>query len=621
MSSVTLKVDKLAVPNVPLGVPKLSPHLRSSDELLHEQIRLHVLEAPDRLQIHKHRRRILHRAINLFMPIFDKWISDGKTLDEGVLDQFQAYLKDKKCSRSVYEKYVGNIRNVFNKYLLPHGLIKRPFVHLLTYRKRNRLERFSPHTVKAIEWFEANGVKVKGSPIYTQAGGVMRKSFEMAVTGEVLAPQVRKTRVSRLIKFLQTVNKTDIRNVTSDDYKDYVTLFEERKQLRSAHKDLTELMPVFVNLKAAGFITENPLGNFPLSRKKSNALVDFISQDDIAKLCDLGTLDWKNHIEVRNRMICLLLYDLALRRNELRQLRTTDIKIEDPDHALVTIRSDIQKGKGKDEVQFFLFFPCTREILAYYLNKSRVLFEPKNDYLLVGQRGEALGGAQVARAVRDVLNKLGIRTFKGKTPSPHILRHTFATLNVAPLGAGLSLNDVVDRLRHVGYETAKKHYIHDNYYLKKEKLNHYRLTKNDVLGRLTIDDICAWLKSLNVSDRSIAEVTYKYNESKTKFERSGSEWIVEDEVLHRLKKLSLTKRAVRAFFASSGNRKLQRLQGKFIHWYPKDIVEEIEKNYETPATIMRIMRIKKTQFYDQIHSFKTLRVGGKLFIKKDSIFR
>ncbi len=71
------------------------------------------------------------------------------------------------------------------------------------------------------------------------------------------------------------------------------------------------------------------------------------------------------------------------------------------------------------------------------------------------------------------LRKKGILTFYKKSASAHHLRHSLATLNIQPLGL-FSLYEIVERLRHSKYETAKKHYIHDNPYLQKQKFEAFK---------------------------------------------------------------------------------------------------------------------------------------------------
>ncbi len=574
-------------------------------------------------KLDRHKQRVLSRSIHLFIPVLKAWFLQKQAFNEGSLSEFLDLLKRRKYSASIREKYVGAIRFIANGYLTQLGIVKTPWMAVHSYRRQARINNLADSTRRAIQWFRANGVRIKSAPIYIQENGVVRKSVELVVTNQPLKIRVKETRLSRMVKFLQNVGRSDIREVTVEDCRGYLEKYQKLGQKETVDKDFSELLPVFENLKAGGFIRHNPFIHFQIERQKSKAVIDFISQENMNKILDLSNLDWKDPIKVRNRMICVLLYDLALRKSELQQLRVSDIRIEEDEHVLITIRSEIQKGQGKDEVQFFLFFQESRKILSYYLRKVRPVFKPRAPNFLIGQRGLPLSDSQITDAIERVCKEFEVLTFAGKVPSPHILRHTFATLNIAPIGIALSLNDIVDRLRHVGYETAKKHYVHDNYYLKRKKLEVIQPRDHHLLGRASVQDVCSWLQSIGMNDRVIGEVRHKHELSKaaTEVQKEDQDWILESEVVDRLKKFGISLAGIRRFFSKSGNHKIDRRNRQFIHLYPKDMVIQIADHYETPDVIMKTMNIQKSRFYQRIRSFKSIKIGGQLLINKDSIFQ
>src|SRR5262249_32690813 len=68
----------------------------------------------------------------------------------------------------------------------------------------------------------------------------------------------------------------------------------------------------------------------------------------------------------RNRLMWMLAYDAALRREELCSLQTADI---DPSSRLVRIRAETTKGRARDRI--IPFSPVTTELFRDYLVERR----------------------------------------------------------------------------------------------------------------------------------------------------------------------------------------------------------------------------------------------------------
>ena len=179
---------------------------------------------------------------------------------------------------------------------------------------------------------------------------------------------------------------------------------------------------------------------------------------------------------MRDRLVVMLAYDLALRISELQGLEVADFRKDEEGEWLVTLRPEIQKGHKDEEVMYF-FFDETKKLLEHYLKSIRKQFSPKattEALILSNQKGRALSTAHCATRFKMLCQRFGVQTYYGKKPSPHTLRHTFATLNIETIGLCLPLYETAQRLRHSKVETTRRHYIHNNPYLKKLKMDAHR---------------------------------------------------------------------------------------------------------------------------------------------------
>ncbi len=117
---------------------------------------------------------------------------------------------------------------------------------------------------------------------------------------------------------------------------------------------------------------------------------------------------------ITDRMICELLYNTGIRRNELLQLKETDVE-----WSLKQLRI---LGKGNKERLVPLSMPIL-DSLKFYIHEKRKLETYNTDYLLILDSGQPLYAMYIYRIVKHYLT---IATTLHKK-SPHVLRHTFAT--------------------------------------------------------------------------------------------------------------------------------------------------------------------------------------------------
>jgi site-specific recombinase XerD len=164
----------------------------------------------------------------------------------------------------------------------------------------------------------------------------------------------------------------------------------------------------------------------------------FINNTEIKKF--INTFDKKTPSGKRDYAMARCFVDLGLRCNEVANLKIKDINWHE---AIIKI----SRGKTKREDQL----PLTNsvgEAIADYLTHGRP--KSKSEFIFLFHRaplGENIKTTTVRAVIRRAFQKAGFNP----VPSPHILRHSFAT---QLLNTGSSLKDIADLLRHKNIDTT-----------------------------------------------------------------------------------------------------------------------------------------------------------------------
>ncbi|MBL7898856.1 MAG: tyrosine-type recombinase/integrase, partial [Crocinitomicaceae bacterium] len=138
---------------------------------------------------------------------------------------------------------------------------------------------------------------------------------------------------------------------------------------------------------------------------------------------------------IKHKCIVSLLYSAGLRRQEL-----LDMKITDIDSARMMIR--VNQGKGKKDRYTVLSTTLLEDLREYFKE-----WRPK-EYLFEGISGEKY----TASSVRSVLVGAAKRAKIWKTVTPHMLRHSFAT---HLLEAGTDIRYIQTLLGHASTKTTE----------------------------------------------------------------------------------------------------------------------------------------------------------------------
>jgi integrase/recombinase XerD len=211
-------------------------------------------------------------------------------------------------------------------------------------------------------------------------------------------------------------------------------LSRQGKKPSTVARNLASLKGWFIWQKASGFIIDDPSQNL-LSPQKAKYLPQILNSAEI----DLLLQSCKN---LREILIIELLYGAGFRVSELINLNWSDINLS---------QSSIKCfGKGSKERIVPIGKQALKAIL-YYKEQMAKLWGSKtaaNCPVLVNRRGQRLSRL----VVWQIIKRLAKRADLHKKPTPHTLRHSFAT---HLLENGADLRVVQELLGHASIITTQ----------------------------------------------------------------------------------------------------------------------------------------------------------------------
>ena len=162
--------------------------------------------------------------------------------------------------------------------------------------------------------------------------------------------------------------------------------------------------------------------------RKEKKLPKILSKEDVLNII-------ANTNNLKHKCIISLLYSSGMRRNELINLKITDI-----DSKRMLIR--VEAAKGNKDRYTLLSYSLLKDLRDYYKQ-----YKPEK-YIIEGIYGNQYSGQSVGKIVLNAAKKAGI-----KIPvTPHMLRHSFATHLVE---AGVDLRQIQVLLGHSSSKTTE----------------------------------------------------------------------------------------------------------------------------------------------------------------------
>lgn len=252
-----------------------------------------------------------------------------------------------------------------------------------------------------------------------------------------LSPRTASSYRQDLISFSRFIEKStskDFRpgSVQSMEIRKYLSSLQSRGLARRTMlRRLAALRSYYKFCIRRGLCDENPTDSLaPMRRDKR--LPRAMELADVEAF--LATIDGGGPLKIRDRAIFELLYSSGLRLSEL-----VGLNLRDYDGSGSTVRV---MGKGSKE-RIAPVGSIAKFALERYLRDARSVLSSDKDQkaIFLSRRGGRLTGRQVQRLMRGYDITAGL----SGSPSPHALRHSFAT---HLLDSGADLRSVQELLGH-----------------------------------------------------------------------------------------------------------------------------------------------------------------------------
>ena len=231
-------------------------------------------------------------------------------------------------------------------------------------------------------------------------------------------------------EFLETsAPGCELQQVTPEQVREWIAaLSEDGMSARTVSRKISSLRAFYRYLMAQSVIAGSPVKEVrvPKVRKK---LPVYLRRDTMDELLD--DVEYGDDFEgIRNKLIIEMFYNTGIRRAELIGLHDDDVRAE-----------EIKVTGKRSKQRLVPYGPELAALIADYRKARREAGFAHTDYFFIKKDGEPLYPQLVYRVVKQALSQ--VCTLEKK--SPHVLRHTFASVM---LNNGAGLNSVKELLGH-----------------------------------------------------------------------------------------------------------------------------------------------------------------------------
>lgn len=147
--------------------------------------------------------------------------------------------------------------------------------------------------------------------------------------------------------------------------------------------------------------------------KQPKVLIHTFSKEEIKKM--IAYYHGNSYLDIRNKLILMMLFDTGMRVNELIQMKESQIQ----DSYFIVY------GKGKKE-RVVPKNPLVSKMLIKYTAAKEKYFKCRSadDFLFLTKNGKCLNGQAINKFMKDCAKEVGVRSIV--RVSPHTCRHSFA---------------------------------------------------------------------------------------------------------------------------------------------------------------------------------------------------
>lgn len=260
--------------------------------------------------------------------------------------------------------------------------------------------------------------------------------------------------LDKLEEYLNLKNK-NIKDLEYKDILDYINYLKDNHKSTSVNRSLSCLRSYYDFLIRNKKIKNNPF-NLVHSMKKEKKLPEYFKYNEYVEL--INSIDVSTDLGIRNKCIFEVLLCTGCRVNELVNIKLDDIDINNQEIKVL--------GKGNKERIVYLGSYAVDSLNDYLKIRNNILKNKNNSYLFLNH----LGNKITTRGIRDIIDKILLKSSTNLKITPHTFRHSFATML---LNEGCDLKSVQELLGHVSLSTTsiythvsneelKRVYLHTN---------------------------------------------------------------------------------------------------------------------------------------------------------------
>ena len=245
--------------------------------------------------------------------------------------------------------------------------------------------------------------------------------------------------IEQLVEFVQgEIGDFSPQSVDSEQIRNWiVSLMDKGYTSTSVNRKLSSLRAFYKFLLKRSDVTIDPLRKI-VGPKNKKSLPVFVREDDMNKLLDEADFG-EGFKAVRDHLVIEMFYATGMRLSELIGLNDGDVDFS----------SSLLKVTGKrDKQRLIPFGDELKEAMLVYMNIRNEAVANRSEAFFIREDGQRLYGGLVYNIVKRNLSK--VVTLKKK--SPHVLRHTFATMM---LNNDAELEAVKELLGHESLATTE----------------------------------------------------------------------------------------------------------------------------------------------------------------------
>lgn len=260
--------------------------------------------------------------------------------------------------------------------------------------------------------------------------------------------------IDRYINYLK-LNKIDIFKIEYKNVLDYISYLKKNHKSTSINRSISSIRTYYNYLIKNNYTNSNPF-KIINGMKKEKKLPEYFKYNEYVKL--VNSIDINSNLGIRNKCIFEVLLCTGCRCNELVNIKLDDINLNEKEIKVL--------GKGNKERIVYLGSYAIESIEKYLSIRNEILGKKDNNYLFINHLGDKL----TTRGIRDIIDKILLKSSNNMKITPHTFRHSFATML---LNEGCDLKSVQELLGHVSLSTTsiythvsneelKRVYLHTN---------------------------------------------------------------------------------------------------------------------------------------------------------------